>query len=55
MELAVFKPVDILAGTMLCVGMAILKLELKTKRLHENFLQVRTQSCLLRDEEVRCR
>lgn len=54
-KLAVLKAVDVLAGIMLCVGMAIPTLEIKTKRLQENFLQVRTYSCLLSDEEVRYR
>jgi len=52
MKLAALKAVAVSAGIVWCVSMAIPKLELKTKRLHESFLQVRTYSCLLSDEEV---
>lgn len=51
-KLAVLKAVDVLTGIMLYVNTIILKLEVKTKRLHENFLQVTTYSCLLSAEEV---
>lgn len=39
-KLAVLKAVDVLAGVMLCVGMAIPMLEIKTKRLYKTFCKL---------------